>query len=215
MGAEDRKLRNRPAQLPVLTMVTGYSRWLSGVLIPTRSSSDLFAGLWQLIERLASVPRVLVWDGEGAIGRRRPARVELTAECQAFRGTLGAKVLVCKPADPSFLPGRSFTGPHDFNAQLQQWLALVNTRRRRALGCTPTERIGPGRSKRFQIHIADPRATTRLITRIGVTSSDAAAPSAVRLLEEVPANRIVRLRYGGRARLRVCRAREGARGVDL
>ncbi len=28
----------RPAQLPVLTMVTGYSRWLSGVLIPTRSS---------------------------------------------------------------------------------------------------------------------------------------------------------------------------------
>src|SRR6478609_11943896 len=26
----------RPAQLPVLTMVTGYSRWLSAVLIPSR-----------------------------------------------------------------------------------------------------------------------------------------------------------------------------------
>lgn len=26
----------KPAQLPVLTMVTGYARWLSGVLIPTR-----------------------------------------------------------------------------------------------------------------------------------------------------------------------------------
>ena len=39
----------RPTQLPVLTMVTGYSRWLSAVLIPTRSSPDLFAGWWQLI----------------------------------------------------------------------------------------------------------------------------------------------------------------------
>jgi transposase len=33
-------------QLPVLTMVTGYSRWLSAVLIPTRSAEDLFAGWW-------------------------------------------------------------------------------------------------------------------------------------------------------------------------
>lgn len=31
-------------QLPVLTMITGYSRWLSGVLIPTRTAQDLFTG---------------------------------------------------------------------------------------------------------------------------------------------------------------------------
>jgi transposase len=146
----------RPMQLPVLTMVTGYSRWLSGLLIPTRTAADLFCGWWQLIWQLGSVPRVLVWDGEGAIGRWRAGRVELTAECQAFRGTLATKVIVCKPADPeakglierahdylerSFLPGRSFTGPEDFNAQLQQWLSVVNVRTRRALGCAPTDRI--------------------------------------------------------------------------
>jgi transposase len=146
----------KPTQLPVLTMVTGYSRWLSGLLIPTRTAADLFSGWWQLISRLGSVPRVLVWDGEGAIGRWRAGRVELTAECQAFRGTLATKVIVCKPADPeakglierahdylerSFLPGRSFTGPEDFNAQLQQWLSVVNARTRRALGCAPTDRI--------------------------------------------------------------------------
>jgi transposase len=146
----------RPTQLPVLTMVTGYSRWLSGLLIPTRTAADLFSGWWQLIWLLGSVPRVLGWDGEGAIGRWRAGRVELTAECQAFRGTLATKVIVCKPADPeakglierahdylerSFLPGRSFTGPEDFNAQLQQWLSVVNTRTRRALGCAPTDRI--------------------------------------------------------------------------
>ena len=90
----------KPTQLPVLTMVTGYSRWLSGLLIPTRSAADLFAGWWQLIERLGAVPRVLVWDGEGAIGRWRAGWVELTAECQAFRGTLAAKVLVLRPREP-------------------------------------------------------------------------------------------------------------------
>jgi transposase len=146
----------RPAQLPVLTMVCGYSRWLLGLLIPTRHAADLFAGWWQLISQLGAVPRVLVWDGEGAIGRWRAGRPELTAECQAFRGTLGAGVVVCRPADPeakglierahdylerSFLPGRAFTGPADFNAQLQQWLVLVNARPRRALGCAPADRV--------------------------------------------------------------------------
>ena len=143
-------------QLPVLTMVTGYSRWASAVLIPTRSSADLFAGWWQLLQGLGAVPRVLVWDGESAIGRWRAGRVELTTQCQAFRGTLGTKVLVCKPADPeakglverlhdylerSFLPGRTFTSPAEFNTQLQAWITTVNQRIRRALGCAPTERI--------------------------------------------------------------------------
>jgi transposase len=146
----------KPAQLPVLTMVCGYSRWLMAVLVPTRSAADLFAGWWQLIAGLGAVPRVLVWDGEGAIGRWRAGRPELTGDCQAFRGTLGARVVICKPADPeakgvierahdylerSFLPGRSFTSPADFNAQLAAWLALVNTRPRRALGCSPAERV--------------------------------------------------------------------------
>jgi transposase len=120
----------RPVQLPVLTMITGYARWLSAVLVPTRHAQDLFAGWWQLIAGLGAVPRVLVWDGEGAIGRWRAGKPELTDQCQAFRGTLAAKVVVCKPADPeakgliershdylerSFLPGRSFTCPADFN----------------------------------------------------------------------------------------------------
>jgi transposase len=146
----------KPVQLPVLTMITGYARWLMAVLIPARTAEDLFAGWWQLISGLGAVPRVLVWDGEGAIGRWRAGKPELTGHCQAFRGTLGAKVVVCKPADPeakgliershdylerSFLPGRVFTSPADFNAQLGQWLAVVNARPRRALGCAPADRI--------------------------------------------------------------------------
>lgn len=148
-------------QLPVLTMVCAYSRWLLAMLLPSRAAEDLFAGWWRLIGQLGAVPRALVWDGEGAIGRWRAGRAELTGECQAFRGVLAAKVIICRPADPeakglierahdylerSFLPGRHFASPADFNAQLTDWLALVNTRTRRVLGCAPTDRIGADRA---------------------------------------------------------------------
>jgi transposase len=170
-----------PKQLPVLTMVLGYSRWLSALLIPTRSAEDLFTGWWQLIHGLGSVPRVLVWDGEGAVGRWRAGRSELTADCHAFRGTLGSKVLICKPADPeakgiierahdylerSFLPGRSFTGPDDFNSQISEWLALVNTRPRRALGCAPTDRITADRQAMLGLPPVPPAVGWRRSARL-------------------------------------------------
>ena len=62
-----------------------------GAVDPSRAAPDLLAGWWQVIERLGAVPRTLVWDGEGAIGRWRSGKTELTGECQAFRGTLGAR----------------------------------------------------------------------------------------------------------------------------
>jgi hypothetical protein len=127
------------------------------------------------------VPRVLVWDGEGAIGRWRGGRSELTTECQAFRGTLGAKVVICRPADPeakglierahdhlerSFLPGREFEGPAGFNTQLAEWLAVVNTRPRRALGCAPTERITADRAAMLALPPVAPATGWRCSTRL-------------------------------------------------
>ncbi len=44
---------------PVLVMVSGYSRWLSAVLLPSRQASDLLIGSWQLLQRLGAVPRAL------------------------------------------------------------------------------------------------------------------------------------------------------------
>jgi transposase len=95
------------------------------------------------------------------VGKRRRGTTVLTEAAHAFRGVLGTGIYVCAPADPeakgiveranryletSFLPGRTFTGPADFNTQLSAWTALVNTRRRRALGCAPTERIAADRA---------------------------------------------------------------------
>jgi transposase len=168
-------------QLPVLTMVTGYARWDSAVLIPSRHAEDLFAGWWQQIETLGAVPRVLVWDGEGAIGRWRGRRSELTVECQGFRGTLAAKVVICRPADPeakglverlhdylerSFLPGRSFVSPADFNTQLQAFLARANTRQHRALGCRPADRIDADRAAMLALPPVPPVVGWRSSTRL-------------------------------------------------
>jgi transposase len=141
---------------PVLVMVSGYSRWLSAVLLPSRQAPDLLAGHWQLLGRLGAVPRALVWDNEAAVGSWRGGRPRLTADFEGFRGTLGIRVIQCRPADPeakglverangyletSFLPGRSFVSPADFNAQLEDWLPRANTRQHRALGCRPTDRF--------------------------------------------------------------------------
>lgn len=45
---------------------------------PSRLGQDLSSGWRQLIAGLGAVRLCLVWDGEGAIGRRRPG---LTAGC--------------------------------------------------------------------------------------------------------------------------------------
>ena len=90
-------------------------------------------------------------------------------------------MVVCKPADPeakglverahdylerSFLPGRAFAGPADFNAQLAAWLALVNTRPRRALGCSPAERITADRAAMLTLPPVAPQTGWRAQSRL-------------------------------------------------
>ena len=71
------------------------------MLIPSRRSEDLYAGWWQLIAELGGVPKTLVWDGEGAVGRWRSGRPELTRVICKLRGVLGTKVIVLKMASSS------------------------------------------------------------------------------------------------------------------
>ncbi len=146
---------------PVLVMVSGYSRWLSAVLLPSRQAPDLLAGHWRLLERLGAAPRALVWDNESAVGSWRGGHPKLTQEFEGFRGTLGIRVIQCRPRDPeakglverangyletSFLPGRRFSSPADFNTQLTDWLPRANTRQHRALGCRPIDRLEADRA---------------------------------------------------------------------
>lgn len=171
-----------PKQLPVLVMITGYARWLQAMLIPTRQIPDLFAGWWALIHELGAVPRVMVWDGEAAVGKRRGGVSVLTQATHGFRGVLGNKVIICNPADPeakglversngffetSFLPGRTFADPADFNTQLRDFTAGANRRRRRALGCAPIERIEADRSAMLTLPPLAPVTGWRQGLRLG------------------------------------------------
>ena len=140
---------------PVLVMVSGYSRVLAARMIPSRQGPDLLAGHWKLLSGWGACPWALVWDNESAVGSWRAGRPVLTEAMQGFRGALGIKVIQCRPKDPeakglverangyletSFLPGRRFTSPADFNAQLGVWLARANQRHHRRLGARPAER---------------------------------------------------------------------------
>lgn len=141
---------------PVLVMVSGYSRVMAAMMIPTRHAPDLIAGHWALFQQLGAVPRELVWDNEGAVGSWRGGKPRLAQEFEAFRGVLGIAVHQCRPNDPeakglvergngyyetSFLPGRSFTSPADFNTQMGTWISEhANQRQHRALGCRPAQR---------------------------------------------------------------------------
>ncbi len=114
--------------LPVLVMTLAYSRFIAARMIPTRAGGDILAGMWALLVGLGAVSKRLWWDRESAIG----GSGKVSAAAAAFAGTLACKVVLAPPRDPefkgmverhngyletSFLPGRTFTSPADFNAQ--------------------------------------------------------------------------------------------------
>lgn len=147
---------------PVMVLTAGYSRFLAATMIPTRTAEDLVLGQWTVLGQLGGVPKLLVWDGEGGVGRYGGPNPKLTVEFTALRGMLGTRFYVCKPNDPetkglternngffetSFLPGRRFTGPADFNAQLAGFLDRANARKRRQLqGACANDRVGADRA---------------------------------------------------------------------
>ena len=133
----------RPKQLPVLTMVTGYSRWLSAVLIPSRRGGGP-------VRRLVAADRRAgcgaAGAGLGRGGRDRPLarrRSELTARLPGVprhAGHEGAHLQAGRPGgqgpdrtgprlpgDARSCPAAASPAPADFNTQLQGWLAVVNT----------------------------------------------------------------------------------------
>ena len=144
------------ALLPVLVITPAHSRFMLGMMIPTRKTEDLLLGTWELLQQLGRVPRRLIWDNEPGIGRAR-ARAHSVS---AFMGTLATRLVLLKPRDPeskgvverrneffetSFMPGRRFASPTDFNTQFSQWLTLANARTVRTIKARPIDRLDADR----------------------------------------------------------------------
>jgi transposase len=143
--------------LPVLVITAAHSRFMTARMIPTRKTEDLLLGSWELIQQLGRVPRRLIWDNESGIGRGQ-RRAEGVA---SFMGTLATKLVLLPPNDPeskgvverrngwfetSFMPGRTFTSPADFNTQFADWLTRANARVVRTVKATPLDRLDADRA---------------------------------------------------------------------
>ncbi len=143
--------------LPVLVITAAHSRFITARMIPTRKTEDLLLGSWELIQQLGRVPRRLIWDNESGIGRGQ-RRAEGVA---AFMGTLATKLVLLPPNDPeskgllerrngwfetSFMPGRSFRSPADFNTQFGDWLVKANSRVVRTIKVAPVDRVEADRA---------------------------------------------------------------------
>nr|WP_308299590.1 IS21 family transposase [Streptomyces sp. CJ_13] len=152
---------------PVLVIVSGYSRVITARMLPSRQTGDLIDAHWRLLAGgWGAVPKMLVWDNEAGVGKGK-----LTSEFAAFAGLLAVKVHLCRPRDPearglverangyletSFLPGRVFTGPDDFNSQLTAWLQIANRRQHRSIDARPVDRWEADRAAMLTIPPVSP-----------------------------------------------------------
>lgn len=165
---------------PVLVMVAAYSRFIAAVMIPSRITGDLLAGMWLLLSQyVGGVPRNLLWDNEAGIGQRGRLAQGVTGFC----GVLGTRLVQTRPYDPetkglverangylqtSFLPGRVFSSPADFNAQLGDWLTEKANRRRHAgTGMVPAQALATDRTAMADLPPMAPSVGTATSTRLG------------------------------------------------
>jgi len=156
------------ALLPVLVITAAHSRFMSGEMVPTRQTPDLLLAMWSLIERFGRVPRRLLWDNESGIGRRN----RLAAGVGEFCGILATRVHQLKANDPeskgiverrngffetSFMPGRSFDSPADFNAQFSDWIDGANRRVVRTIKARPIDLVDADRAAMLALPPVPPR----------------------------------------------------------
>jgi transposase len=164
---------------PVLVIVASFSRFITARMLPTRMTPDLLAGMWSLLSgQLNAVPRRLLWDNEAGIGRRG----RFAEGVAGFTGTLATRLVQAKPFDPetkgiverangfletSFMPGRSFVSPSDFNAQLIDWLPKANQRRVRSLRARPVDLLDRDRGAMLALPPIPPTLGHRSRIRLG------------------------------------------------
>jgi transposase len=216
--------------LPVLVVTATHSRFTVGRMIPTRKTEDLLLGSWELIRRLGRVPRRLLWDNEPGIGRGE-RRADGVA---SFMGTLATKLVLLPPKDPeskgvverrngwfetSFMPGRQFVSPADFNTQFTHWLERANRRVVRTIGAAPVDVIEADRAGMLPLPPVPLHLGWRNRVRLGRdyyvridTNDYSVDPHAIGRLVDVTAD-LDRVRVRADGRIVADHARVWARGT--
>lgn len=218
--------------LPTLVITAAHSRFMTGRMLPTRKTEDLLLGSWELIQQLGRVPRRLIWDNEPGIGRGQRRAEGVTT----FLGTLAAKLVLLPPRDPeskgvverrngwfetSFMPGRIFTSPADFNAQFTDWLGQANARVVRTIKAAPADLIDTDRAAMLPLPPIPLHLGWRNQIRLGRdyyvrldTTDYSVDPSVIGRMVDVRAN-LERVRVRVEGRVVADHARVWARGTTI
>ncbi len=218
--------------LPVMVITAAHSRFMVGQMIPTRHTADLLLAMWELLQQLGRVPRRLIWDNESGIGRgKRHAE-----GVGAFTGTLATTLVRLKPYDPeskgvverrngffetSFMPGRDFESPADFNTQFVEWLAKANARIVRTIKTRPVDRLDADRAAMLPLPPVAPVVGWSNRVRLGrdyyvrVDSSDYSVdPAMIGRFVDVTAD-LARVEVRHEGRLVATHDRVWARGMTI
>jgi len=218
--------------LPVMVITAAHSRFMVGRMIPTRHTEDLVLAMWELIEELGAVPRRLIWDNETGIGRGKKHAEGVAA----FAGVLATTVQRLKPYDPeskgvverrngyyetSFMPGRSFASPADFNTQFTDWLGTANARVVRTIKTKPIDRLEADKAAMLPLPPVPPAVGWVNRVRLGrdyyvrVDSSDYSVdPAIIGRFVDVHAD-LARVEVRHEGRLVATHQRVWARGMTI
>jgi transposase len=162
----------------VVVACLGYSRAGAGVLIFSKETEDLLAGIAGCLTRLGALPKELVWDRQAGIHGHGGRPSEAFA---AFCGQLKVAWRFCERADPqakgaverlqgyaetNFEPGRRFANDLDFQDQLDAWFSKINARTHKTLRARPADRLAEEHRVMVALPAQMPDTARRWVTRV-------------------------------------------------
>ena len=162
----------------VVVACLGYSRAGAGVLIFSKETEDLLAGIAGCLTRLGALPKQLVWDRQAGIHGHAGRPSEAFA---AFCGQLKVAWRFCEPADPqakgaverlqgyaetNFEPSRRFANGLDFQQQLDAWFSKINARTHKTLRARPVDRLAEEHRVMAPLPLQMPDTARRWVTRV-------------------------------------------------
>jgi transposase len=162
----------------VVIACLGYSRAGAGVLVFSKQTEDLLAGIAGCLERLGGLAQTLVWDRQAGIHGHSGQPSEAFA---AFCGQLRVGWHFCEGGDPqakgaverlqgyaetNFEPGRQFANELDFQDQLDGWFVKVNARVHKTLRARPVDRLAEERAIMARLPERMPDTARRWTTRV-------------------------------------------------
>ena len=162
----------------VVIACLGYSRAGAGVLVFSKQTEDLLAGIAGCLTRLGALPQTLLRDRQAGLHAHRGRPTDAFA---SFCGQLKISWRFCEPADPqakgaverlqdylekNFEPGRRFANELDFQGQLDAWCERANARTHKTLRERPIDRLAQERPRMTSLPAVMPDVSGRWVTRI-------------------------------------------------